>query len=282
MRLTLSWIFCTTSCAVHPRQLYTLMSYARSFTRTMWLCGCSFIFVKVEADHLKLPAYLDQMGQCQAMQLDFLHWCAVCMWDFFEWKWWMCPPPPPADASCDRTAQWNGWMRLGGIGRNRSNLWACLQYRWGGKKWLWGGGGCYWKATPCVWSPRIRCPIERRTRTMLIFKSFGCLFKVSNWYLPLEEFSPIWHRVWEQGESSLPCLPAVGMCYATGNTLAPLLSLLRSSLQRQHQTTHTAHFYGFRLRIPSAAAKLPITETFNKQAKKCNAFVWLGAAAQPL
>ena len=47
---------------------------------------------------------------------------------------------------------------------------------------------------------------------------------------------------------------------------------------------HTyCHFYGFRgPRIPTVAAKLPIIETFNKQAKKCNAFVWFGAAVETL
>ena len=122
------------------------------------------------------------------------------------------------------------------------------------------------KVTPCVWSPLIRCPIERHARTMLIFKSCGCLFKVSNWYLPLEEFPPIWHRVWEQGESSLPCLPAVGMCYATGNTLALVPQLLRSSLQWQHQTTHTATFmvfgWGFLLSLPNC---LLLKLSINKQ-----------------
>lgn len=55
------------------------------------------------------------------------------------------------------------------------------------KKSVQGGRWC-WKVTPCVWSPHIRCPIGRHAHTMLIFKSLGCLFKVSNWYLPLEEF----------------------------------------------------------------------------------------------
>lgn len=149
------------------------------------------------------------------------------------------------------------------------------------KKLVQGERWC-WKVTPCVWSPCIRCPVGRHTRTMLIFKSLGCLFKVSNWYLPLEEFPPIWHRVWEQGESSLPCLPAVGMCYATGNTLALVLRLLWSSLQWQHQTTHTATFMVFRLRILIVAAKLHFIETFNKQAKKCNAFVWFGTRVETL
>ena len=46
---------------------------------------------------------------------------------------------------------------------------------------------------------------------------------------------------------------------------------------------HTyCHFYGFRLRIPTVAAKLPIIETFNKQAKKCNAFVWFGTTVKTL
>lgn len=40
----------------------------------------------------------------------------------------------------------------------------------------------------CVVS-HIRSPIGRHAHTMLIFKSLGCLFKVSNGYLPLEEFS---------------------------------------------------------------------------------------------
>lgn len=146
-----------------------------------------------------------------------------------------------------------------------------------GKKWL-RGEKWYWKATPCVWSPRIRCPIERHARTMLIFKSLGCLFKVSNWYLPLEEFSPIWHRVWEQEESSLPCRHV--LCYGKYAGPAPLTS---SEFTATAAPDHTyCHFYGFRLRIPSVAAKLPITETFNKQAKKCNAFVWLGTTAEPL
>lgn len=72
------------------------------------------------------------------------------------------------------------------------------------------------------------------------------------------------------------------MCYATGNTLALLLLLLWSSLQWQHQTTHTATFMVFGLRIPTVAAKLPIIATFNKQAKKCNAFVWFGTAVETL
>lgn len=131
-----------------------------------------------------------------------------------------------------------------------------------GEKLMWGERWS-WKVTPCVWSPCIRCPIGRHARTMLIFKSFGCLFKVSNWYLPLEEFPPIWHRVWEQGESSLPCPPAVGMCYATGNTLA---LLLWSSLQWQHQTTHTATFmvfgWGF---LPSLPNCLLLKLSINKQ-----------------
>lgn len=46
-------------------------------------------------------------------------------------------------------------------------------------------------------------------------------------------------------------------------------------------TDHTyCHFYGFRLRIPTVAAKLPIIETLNKQAKKCNAFVWFGTVIE--
>lgn len=46
---------------------------------------------------------------------------------------------------------------------------------------------------------------------------------------------------------------------------------------------HTyCHFYGFRLRIPTVAAKLPIIETFNKQAKKYNAFVWFGTTVETL
>lgn len=56
--------------------------------------------------------------------------------------------------------------------------------------------------------------------------------------------------------------------------------LLWSSLERQQQTTHTATLYGFRLRIPSVAAKLPIIETLNKQAKKCNAPVLFGTALE--
>ncbi len=44
---------------------------------------------------------------------------------------------------------------------------------------------------------------------------------------------------------------------------------------------HTCcHFYGFQSRIRTVAAKLPIIETFNKQAKKCNAFVWFGTAVE--
>ena len=143
-----------------------------------------------------------------------------------------------------------------------------------------------WKVTPCVWSPRIRCPVGRHARTMLIFKSLGCLFKVSNWYLPLEEFPPIWHRVWEQGASSLPCLPAVGVCYATGNTLArprlPTPCFFGVHCDGSTRPHRLPLFYGFRLRIPTVAAKLPIIETFNKQAEKCNAFVWFGTTVETL
>lgn len=132
-----------------------------------------------------------------------------------------------------------------------------------------------------MWSPHIRCPIGRHARTVLIFKSLGCLFKVSNWYLPLEEFPPIWHSVWEQGESSLPCLPAVGMCYAREKRWpwSPLFFRVHAMAAPDHTY---CHFYSVRLRIPTVAAKLPIIETFNKQAKKCNAFVWFGTADETL
>jgi len=130
----------------------------------------------------------------------------------------------------------------------------------------WGRVSVREKVTLCVWSPRIRCSTGRHARTMLIFKSLRCLFKVSNWYLPLKEFPPIWHRVWEQGESSLPCLPAVGVCYATGNTLALVLRLLWNSLQWQHQTTQTATFmffgWGFLLSLPNC---LLLKLSINKQ-----------------
>lgn len=79
----------------------------------------------------------------------------------------------------------------------------------------------------------------------------------------------------------MPCLPAVGMCYATGNTgPGPPASLEFTAMAAPDHTY--CHFYGFRLRIPTVAAKLPIIETFNKQAKKCNAFVWFGTAVETL
>lgn len=46
---------------------------------------------------------------------------------------------------------------------------------------------------------------------------------------------------------------------------------------------HTCcHIHGFLVRIPAAGAKLPIIERFNKQAEKCNAFVWLGTTVEAL
>lgn len=79
----------------------------------------------------------------------------------------------------------------------------------------------------------------------------------------------------------MPCLPAVGMCYATGNTgPGPPASLEFTAVAAPDHTY--CHFYGFRLRIPTVTAKLPIIETFNKQAKKCNAFVWFGTAVETL
>lgn len=137
------------------------------------------------------------------------------------------------------------------------------------KKKLIRGERWSWKVTPCVWSPCIRCPVGRHARTMLIFKSLGCLFKVSNWYLPLEEFPPIWHRVWEQGESSLPGLPAVGMCYATGNTLALVPPCFFGvHCNGSTKTTHTATFmgfgWGFLLSLPNCLlSKLSINKQRN-------------------
>lgn len=136
--------------------------------------------------------------------------------------------------------------------------------KWGIKL-VWGEKWC-WKVTPCVWSPHIRCPIGRHARTMLIFKSLGCLFKVSNWYLPLEEFHPNLAQSVRTRESSLPCLPAVGMCFATGKKLALVPLVLWSSLQWQHQTTHTATFivfdWGFLLSLPNC---LLLKLSINKQ-----------------
>lgn len=135
------------------------------------------------------------------------------------------------------------------------------------------------KVSTCVVLP-YQMRYRRRVCTVLIFKSLGCLFNVSNWYLPLEEFPPIWHRVWEQGQSSLPCLPAVGMCYDTGNTLAVVLLPLWSSLRWQNKTTHTATFmvfcWGFLLLVPNCLLLKP---SINKQGN-VNAFVWFGTTVE--
>lgn len=70
------------------------------------------------------------------------------------------------------------------------------------------------------------------------------------------------------------------LCYGKYTGSGSLASMEFTAMAAPDHTY--CHFYGVRLRIPTVGAKLPIIETFNKQAKKCNAVVWFGTTVETL
>ena len=153
------------------------------------------------------------------------------------------------------------------------------------KKPVKGEGRC-WKVTPCVWSSLSGALWGRRVCSMLIFKSLGGLFGVGNWYLPMEEF-PTFGTECEKKKMK-KWKPVCHVCPLSASVMlreiswpdSVLFPLAFLELNATVAPDHTyCLFYDFPwavLRIPTVCAKLPIIETFNKQAQKCKAFVWFG------